>query len=98
MVPTRCLLKSPSPKRGRRTAVTDPTTETDSGDPIDVQPRGMPRWVKVSLLVVVALIVVAVILNLLDVAPGGHGPMRHIPGGDMPASSAPDHGPRMHDR
>ena len=78
--------------------MSDPSPEADPGDRIDAPARGMPRWVKVSLLVVVALVALVVILNLLGVAPGGHGPMRHGPGGGAPASSAPNHGPGMHDR
>ncbi|HYZ90887.1 MAG TPA: hypothetical protein VFA34_00670 [Actinomycetota bacterium] len=78
--------------------MSDLTPETESSDRSDAPTKGMPHWVKVSLLVVVALVALVVILNLLGVAPGGHGPMRHMPGVDAPASSAPSHGPRMHDR
>ena len=38
---------------------------------------GMPRWVKVSLLVVGGLIAVFVVLQFLGVG-GEHGPDRHI--------------------
>jgi len=78
--------------------MTDPTSRMDTSAATEFQRRGMPRWVKVSLLVVVALIGVFVILSLLGVAPGDHGPTRHVPGGGAPASTAPEHGPGMHDR
>lgn len=39
-------------------------------------PPGMPRWVKVFVLVVILLLVVAIML----VAGGDHGPGRHAPG------------------
>ena len=68
----------------------------DQPTPTDA-PTGMPRWVKISLLAVAALIAVFVILNLTGMA-GDHGPMRHLPGRDAPASAAPGHGPGMHDR
>jgi hypothetical protein len=39
-------------------------------------PPGMPRWVKVSGIVVAVLIILVVLMMLL--AGGGHGPGRHI--------------------
>lgn len=41
------------------------------------QPPGMPRWVKVSLIIVIALILLFVILKLTGIG-GKHGPMRHF--------------------
>jgi hypothetical protein len=41
----------------------------------------MPRWVKLSLIIVVGLVLLFVVLNLIGVAPGEHGPGRHMPGG-----------------
>jgi len=47
-----------------------------------VQPPGMPRWVKLSLILMVVLVLVVVIVML--VAGGGHGPSRHTPGIQAP--------------
>jgi hypothetical protein len=47
---------------------------------------GMPRWVKVSLIVVGILIAVFVILNLAGMG-GRHGPSRHL--GSGRSGSAP---------
>ena len=71
----------------------EPEIAADSG--------GMPRWVKVSLLVVAGLVLLFVILNLAGVAPSDHGPRRHMPGGGGPATTVPedsgDHRPMEHD-
>lgn len=50
----------------------------------------MPRWVKVFVIagVVVALVVTAV----LTLSGGGHGPGRHVPGGDGGAVENPGGG------
>ncbi|MGH2681788.1 MAG: hypothetical protein ACRDIX_00985 [Actinomycetota bacterium] len=40
---------------------------------------GMPRWVKVSLIIVAVLVVLVVILALTGVLPGQHGPGQHGP-------------------
>ena len=45
-------------------------------------PPGMPRWVKVSG-IVVAILVILIILVMLLVG-GGHGPGRHMPGAQAP--------------
>lgn len=65
----------------------------------DRDPRaGMPRWVKVSLIVGLALVLLFVIANLAGVG-GEHGPGRHVGGGGTPPTvvdggHAPvDHGP-----
>lgn len=43
---------------------------------------GMPRWVKVFLIVVIVLVVLAVVALLTSRGgPGGHGPRRHLPSG-----------------
>lgn len=42
--------------------------------PEDEQAGGMPRWVKVSAIVVVAVMVLMVVLMLVG---GDHGPGRH---------------------
>jgi L-asparagine transporter-like permease len=49
-------------------------TENDQG------PSGTPRWVKVS--AIIALVVVGLIVVLLIAGRGGHGPGRHVLGGD----------------
>jgi hypothetical protein len=41
-------------------------------------PPGMPRWVKLSLIVVAVLVIAVVVVMLI--AGGGHGPSRHAPG------------------
>jgi hypothetical protein len=48
----------------------------------------MPRWVKVSGIIVAVLVLLLVIVLLL--AGGGHGPRRHLSGG------AAGHAPRSH--
>ena len=53
-----------------------------------LEPPERPRWVKVSLLVVLALIVLFVLLQF--VGGGEHGPGRHTGIGDPPPSVAAD--------
>jgi hypothetical protein len=48
-------------------------------------PPPMPRWVKLSAVVVGVLVLVFVILHLLDGA-GGHGPGRHVSGQGVAAT------------
>jgi hypothetical protein len=62
---TGCVDEHPEPRPDRQ--------------PHDGGPPPMPRWVRLSLLVV-ALLAVAVVLLLVS---GGHGPSRH--GADDPA-------------
>jgi hypothetical protein len=50
----------------------DAGAATDGGSP-----PGMPRWVKVSGIIVAVLILLIVVLLLS----GGHGPRRHLSGG-----------------
>jgi hypothetical protein len=45
-------------------------------------PPRMPRWVKLSLIVVAVLILAVVVVMLI--AGGGHGPSRHAPGIQVP--------------
>ena len=51
---------------------------------------GMPRWVKVSLIVGLALVVLFVLAQVTglggDHGPGRHGPGRHGAGSDTPSS------------
>jgi hypothetical protein len=48
---------------------------------------GMPRWVKVSgvIAIVLALLVVIIVL----VSGGEHGPRRHLPGEETPGGQTP---------
>jgi hypothetical protein len=41
---------------------------------------GMPRWLKVSLIIVGALVLLVVILALTGLLPGQHGPGKFGPG------------------
>ena len=64
---------------------TDPgTAGTDQDGP---SPPGMPRWVKVTALVVGILVLVFLVLQLTGIA-GQHGPGRHM-SGDGAATSGP---------
>ncbi len=45
---------------------------------------GMPRWVKMSAIIVGALVLLVVILAVTGVLGGQHGPGRHLPGGHTP--------------
>jgi hypothetical protein len=45
-------------------------------------PPGMPRWVKLSLILVVVLVLLVAIVMLI--AGGGHSPSRHAPGIQAP--------------
>lgn len=55
----------------------------------EVPPRA-PRWVKISGLAVVAVIVGVIVLVLLGGGPGKHGPGRHGDGGEQ-TSTEPGH-------
>lgn len=59
----------------------DPPTDPDTGtDPRDFVPTGAPRWVKVSGIIAIVLVLLIVIVML---ASGGrHGPGRHLRSGD----------------
>lgn len=57
---------------------------------IPVELPGRPRWVKLSLLVTGAIIVLFVVLQL--VVGGDHGPGRHTGGEDPPSSVNEDEG------
>jgi hypothetical protein len=49
-------------------------------------PPRMPRWVKLSLILVAVLVLLVVVAMLI--AGGGHGPGRHAPGIQAPPISA----------
>ena len=58
----------------------------------DTRTAGTPRWVKVSAIVALALVVLVVVL-LVTGRGGGHGPARHAPGGDgSPGHTGPPAG------
>jgi hypothetical protein len=61
----------------------DPPGYRNPGEDADVgadrgSPPGMPRWVKVSGIIVAVLVLLLVIVLLVS---GGHGPGRHLSGG-----------------
>ena len=61
----------------------DPPRARDPGEAADLaadrgSPPGMPRWVKVSGIIVAVLVLLLLIVLLLA---GGHGPRRHLSGG-----------------
>ena len=66
--------------------MTEPAPESEPGPRRDSPPPGMPRWVKVSLLVVAALLLIFVILKLTG-AGGEHGPGRHQAGASPTAEA-----------
>ena len=69
----------------------DPPHSRDPGEDAGVAadrgpPPGMPRWVKVSGIIVAVLVLLVIVL----LASGGHGPRRHLSGrvgGHAPLSS-----------
>jgi hypothetical protein len=69
----------------------NPNTEADTGgDAGPGSPPRMPGWVKVSLLIVGALILLFIILKVAGVGGGmggEHGPGRHASGVQTPTSS-----------
>ena len=63
----------------------------DTGDDTSVGPdggstTGAPRWVKVSGVIVLVLVVLFVVLKLTGLG-GEHGPGRHSPGGGSDTTS-----------
>jgi hypothetical protein len=71
----------------------DPPRPRDPSEAADLaadrgSPPGMPRWLKVSGIIVAVLVLLLVIVLLVS---GGHGPRRHLSGGaggHAPRSSA----------
>ncbi|GAB4080734.1 hypothetical protein GCU67_04145 [Modestobacter muralis] len=55
------------------------------GHDIDGQPPGMPRWVKITAVVVGVLVLLFLVLQLTGVA-GQHGPGRHLSDGRAPVA------------
>lgn len=64
----------------------------ESGDDAGLERGdGTPRWVKVSAIVGIAVLVLVAVVLLLG-GPGGHGPGRHLPAGQTPeVGGSPDH-------
>ncbi|WP_306232144.1 hypothetical protein [Agrococcus beijingensis] len=62
-----------------------PRDQTDSGS-ADGRAPAMPRWVKVSVIVLGIVVLVAAAVMLLS--GGDHGPGRHLGEGAAPATSA----------
>ncbi len=60
-----------------------PDSNSDIGDdtevsPIEDRPPGIPRWVMVSGIIVISLVLLFVLLEII--IGGDHGPGRHTPG------------------
>ncbi|MFP5326561.1 MAG: hypothetical protein ACLGHT_03650 [Acidimicrobiia bacterium] len=83
----------------------DPFTEAEEAPVAEAsagveQPEGAPRWVKISLLIGAALVLLFLLANFTGLA-GDHGPGRHGGGGEAPTTVAEDgggHGPMNHDQ
>ena len=71
-------------------------TDQPAAAPHRSSPPAAPRWVKISGIVVVALILLVVILKLTGVLGEGHGPRRHR--ADQHSGSAASGYVRMLDR
>ena len=68
--------------------MTEPTAHPHNGADADHDsPPGMPRWVKVSAIVVGVLVVLFLVLQLTGIG-GEHGPGRHNSGSGAPLESA----------
>jgi len=57
--------------------VADPSCYPDSGQSDGERPPRMPRWVKISLIVVAILVLLFLVLKLTGIG-GQHGPGRHL--------------------
>jgi hypothetical protein len=75
--------------------MTEPPGDLDSGEmqatPHRAPAGGMPRWVKVSLIVVLALALLFLVGKLTGLG-GEHGPGRHGDGGQTPSAVVNDDG------
>lgn len=70
-----------------------PNSNSGTGDetgvrPTEDQPPSTPRWVKVSGIIAIVLILLFVIINLTGIG-GNHGPSRHMPGAKQIEQEAP---------
>jgi len=61
----------------------------NSNNDIKDGPPSTPRWVKVSGIIVITLVLLFIILKLTGIG-GNHGPSRHIPGGESTEQSMAD--------
>jgi hypothetical protein len=69
----------------------NPETEDAGAAPDRAAPPGIPRWLKVSGIVVIVLIVIAVGVSLIfgmEHGPGQFGPGQHGPGSDAGSDPA----------
>lgn len=68
--------------------MTEPATDADAFEGPDRGPiTGLPHWVKVSAIIVLALVLLFAVLQLTGVQPGGHDPggrMDHGLGDEAP--------------
>ena len=74
----------------------DPSTEAEEIPVAEAaggleDPAGAPRWVKVSLIIGAAVVLLFLLANFTGLA-GDHGPGRHGGGGDTPPTVAEDGG------
>lgn len=72
--------------------MTDPPSYPDTDHDTGVEPgrertAGMPRWVKVSAIVVGVLVLLVIVLALTGVLGGQHGPEQFGPGQHAPSST-----------
>ncbi|MBA3368268.1 MAG: hypothetical protein H0T99_06310 [Geodermatophilaceae bacterium] len=73
--------------------MTDPSRYPNSGDDAAVEPAGdsgdgVPRWVKVSAIVALIVVLMVTVMLLLNVGGGEHGPSRHSGSGDSVVPSS----------
>jgi hypothetical protein len=83
------MMRPPRATEEEETTMADPPRsidpEPDTGDDAGVgsgggSPPGMPRWVKVSVIIVIAVVVLVAGLMLTGVFGKGHGPGQFGPG------------------
>jgi hypothetical protein len=67
----------------------DPPTYPQPGDHVGAgpgpRPTGMPRWVKVFLIIAIVLVLAFIVSQLLGIQ---HGPRRHVPPGSSGSHTA----------
>ncbi len=69
------------------THMVDPPPYTDTGVGPGREYPGTPRWVKVS--GIIALVLVLLVVVMLLFGGGNHGPGRHMPSGDAGSHTLP---------
>lgn len=79
------------------TRIAEPTAGEDTGVGPGREYPGMPRWVKVSGIIVIGLVLLVVVVLLVATALGLHdpsvGPGRHSPGREAPSGDAGSQAP-----